>query len=422
MTLTRRREEYDSLVNTRDWTIDRQIFSDPDIYREEMHQIFARAWLFVAHEVQLPDPGSYVQTWMGGDPVIVTRDRQGEYNVLINSCRHRGNAVCKADEGHASSFMCNYHGWTYDLKGRLVGVPGYKEIYYEELKRDQWGLVKAAKVESYGGLVFATMDPDSPPLMDYLGEIGKLTIDYFNLQQPKKYVGMFKWSIDCNWKFAVDNVLDWYHVHITHQSAGMAQFPRFGVNYVEDRAPYRRQREVVALGEYGHAIGGMGYSGARPGRPSAITDEMRESLGPLGAKMAGFGAIFPNLWLSQNSIEWRIPFGPGRTEMWHLNFSAREGGGGVGPASMFDQDDAENWIMSTRGANGVVINRHPLNYQAAVGHGEVVDIEGVPLHMDNKNWTEQGQRWQYQNWANWMMAANWAELTATRPPVPEGSV
>src|SRR5438874_10325804 len=252
-TSAQQREEYRYLVNAEEGLIDRKIFSDPDIYRDELEQIFARAWLFVAHEVQLPGPGSYVQSWMGGDPVIVTRDRQGEFNVLINSCRHRGNAVCKADEGHASSFMCNYHGWTYDLKGRLAGVPGFKEIYYEELNRDQWGLVTAAKVDSYRGLVFATMDPNAPPLMEYLGEIGKLSIDYFNLAQPKKYVGVFKWSVACNWKFAVDNIWDWYHVAITHQSAGMAQRGLRGAdNYVNRWSPFRKpQREVVALGEYG---------------------------------------------------------------------------------------------------------------------------------------------------------------------------
>src|SRR5262249_16349876 len=157
----------------------------------------------------------------------------------------------------------------------------------------------------------------------YLGDIGKLGIDFLNMKQPKSYVGMFKWSIDCNWKFAVDNVWDWYHVHITHQSAGMAQVPRYGVNYVLDRSPSKPQREVVALGEYGHAVGGIGFSGDRPGRPSSITPEQRQQIGALGAKMNGFIGIFPNLWLSADSIEWRLPFGPNRTEMWHLNFAAR---------------------------------------------------------------------------------------------------
>src|SRR5207302_1103208 len=81
--------------------------------------------------------------------------------VLLNTCRHRGNAVCRAEEGHATSFMCTYHGWTYDLQGKLVGVPGFKDYYNEDLNRDEWGLVSAAKVDSYKGFVFATLDPEA---------------------------------------------------------------------------------------------------------------------------------------------------------------------------------------------------------------------------------------------------------------------
>ena len=70
--------------------------------------------------------------------------------------------------------MCTYHGWTYDLEGKLIGVPGYKNFYHEDLKREDWGLAKAAKVQSYKGFVFATMDPAAPPLDEYLGEVGRL--------------------------------------------------------------------------------------------------------------------------------------------------------------------------------------------------------------------------------------------------------
>ena len=66
--------------------------------------------------------------------------------------------------------MCTYHGWTYDLKGSLVGVPGFKEVYHEELDRENWGLIKAPKVESYRGFVFASLAQDGPTLKEFLGE------------------------------------------------------------------------------------------------------------------------------------------------------------------------------------------------------------------------------------------------------------
>src|SRR5688572_8517682 len=207
------RAQFLKMVDSEKGVIERAMFADEEIFEQEMEQIFARCWLFVAHDVMIPNPGDFYLNFIGKDRVIVVRDKEGQPQVLINSCRHRGNAVCRAEEGHATSFMCTYHGWTYDLKGNLVGVPGFKEVYHEDLNREEWGLIKAAHVASYGGLIFATMDPDAPPLMEFLGEIGKIGIDYFNLSQPAESVGVSKWSIDCNWKFAVDNVMDWYHVY-----------------------------------------------------------------------------------------------------------------------------------------------------------------------------------------------------------------
>jgi nitrite reductase/ring-hydroxylating ferredoxin subunit len=407
------------------------MFSDPTIFEMEMEQIFARAWLFVAHDCQIPNPGDYMLNFMGTDRVIVVRDNDGNPQVLVNSCRHRGNAVCRADEGHASSFMCTYHGWTYDLQGKLVGVPGFKEVYHEELDRENWGLIRPAHVESYGGLIFATMDAAAPPLMDYLGDVGKLSIDFFNLAQPKDYVGTSKWSVPCNWKFAVDNIWDWYHVIFTHNSAGIAARSMRGRNYVERWSPTRRvngkveQREVVALGRYGHAIGGAGYIPSDPaGLMSRATAEERAALGPVAAKMDGFGGIFPNLWIHANALEWRIPVSPTRTEQWHMRFGKRAGGngGGVGPSSLFDQDDAENWGMSTIGSMGTVARKHPLNYAMGIGHGDVIEIEGAPPHLDNSNWTEFGQRWHYRNWAHWMAAEDWSEIESSVPEVPLGRI
>jgi phenylpropionate dioxygenase-like ring-hydroxylating dioxygenase large terminal subunit len=153
--------------------VGRQIFSDPSIYEMELERIFARAWQFVCHESQIPNAGDFFQSYIGEDRVICVRDKEGGVNVLLNSCRHRGNSVCRADSGHASSFMCAYHGWTYDLKGDLVGVPGFKEVYYEELDREHWGLGKAAQVTSYKGFVFATLDAEAVPLEEYLGDSGR---------------------------------------------------------------------------------------------------------------------------------------------------------------------------------------------------------------------------------------------------------
>ena len=90
-------------VDVENGFIDRNIFSDEEIYRMELEQVFARSWLFVGHESQIPNPGDFTQTTMGEDPVIVTRAQDMSVHVLLNSCRHRGNAVTRANLGNCTS-------------------------------------------------------------------------------------------------------------------------------------------------------------------------------------------------------------------------------------------------------------------------------------------------------------------------------
>src|SRR5947207_11262691 len=200
--------DYLNMVDTKRGTVDRIIYSDQEIYEAELQHIFARAWNFMAHESQIPNSGDFFQTYIDEDRVIVVRDKAGQPQVLLNTCRHRGNAVCRAEEGHATSFMCTYHGWTYDLQGKLVGVPGFKDYYHEDLNREEWGLISAAKVDSYKGFVFATLDPEAPDFNEYLGDVGRLSIDVLAERGDEQMVvgGIQKYTIGCNWKFAADNV------------------------------------------------------------------------------------------------------------------------------------------------------------------------------------------------------------------------
>src|SRR6476660_5203496 len=248
------------MVDAEKGTVDRSIFSDEEIYQLELQRIFARAWNFMAHESQIPNAGDFFQTYMGEDRVVVVRNKEGGVNVLLNTCRHRGNAVCRADEGHATSFMCTYHGWTYDLKGKLVGVPGFKDYYHEDLNREEWGLVRA-RTESYKGFVFACLDESAPGLDEYLGDVGKMGIDQLVARGDTMVVGgVQKYTIQCNWKFAVDNVWDYYHAGITHASAGMAGW-RGGV--VAPRVPQVNRTPnsmyTSVIGYYGHTVGGPSF-------------------------------------------------------------------------------------------------------------------------------------------------------------------
>jgi 3-phenylpropionate/trans-cinnamate dioxygenase subunit alpha len=209
-------------VDAEQGLVSRRIFIEPEIYAQELEQIFARCWLFLCHESQIPQPGDFFSTSMGEDPVLVVRDSQGQVHALLNVCRHRGNRLCRADLGNAATFTCAYHGWTYGNDGQLVGVPSLREAYYGELDRERWGLMPVAQLDSYKGLLFATFDPEAPPLLEYLGEVAWYLDAFFDRCEGGIEVvgGLHKWVVPCNWKFPAENFGgDGYHVPWSHVSA-----------------------------------------------------------------------------------------------------------------------------------------------------------------------------------------------------------
>jgi phenylpropionate dioxygenase-like ring-hydroxylating dioxygenase large terminal subunit len=443
-------------VRAEEGTVDRLIFSDQAIYELELERIFARAWNFMCHESQIPKAGDFFLSFIGEESVIATRDKKGELQVLLNSCRHRGNAVCRAESGNARSFLCTYHGWTYGLDGQLIGVPGYKDFYHEQLDKTSWGLVKAGKVASYKGFVFATMDPQAPDLEDYLGPVGRIGMDLMAERGDIIAVeGVQKNQITCNWKLAVDNLFDWYHPTISHASAAMSGGVGLGRRAPENGEPLpppslvgNPKEHRVLLGHYGHAISGPriteeSRAAAAAGAISpAFDDSWRDTpqaaaaLGEVGRNTRGHPNIFPNLWVSSGGtqLSLRLPKGAGMTEIWWFTFVRRDAEAlerkiridsanhMFGAAGLLEQDDGENWDQSTRAMGGTIARRYPLNFAMGVGRGEPSSpSDGGPNYIETPI-NEHAQLWTYRAWAEWMDAENWPALQANRMSTPSVAV
>jgi phenylpropionate dioxygenase-like ring-hydroxylating dioxygenase large terminal subunit len=105
-------ERLTRLVDTEQGLISREIFFNEGLYQEELEKVFTRAWLFVGHESQIPNPGDYFVSRMGAESVILCRDKEAKVHIFLNTCRHRGMKVCLYDEGNAKAFTCPYHAWS----------------------------------------------------------------------------------------------------------------------------------------------------------------------------------------------------------------------------------------------------------------------------------------------------------------------
>ncbi len=438
--------------------IDRRIFSDPEIFELEMELIYGRAWLFLAHESMLKKPGDFFEAPMGKDNVLVVRQKDGSLKALLNTCTHRGNAVCRAEEGNTKNFMCTYHGWTFAITGELIGVPGFENLYHSELDKSALGLREVAQLDTYKGFIFATMDPTAPPLEEFLGTTGRLGLDLIAEQGEMEVIaGIQKYVIDCNWKFAVDNVFDYYHAPITHMSADASGVrpgreelegdrnvdPRHIIDRGGALKPDGQNLEptlgrtsldsLVVLGEFGHAIGGPTTSAQRTSQGGLYSNRWRErpeaqaALGPIGLEAGGHPHIFPSSWvIGSPQLCLRVPRSPNRTELWYFSFldvSAPEEDKKkqlsraihvFGPAGLLEQEDGENWSQATRQTNGYVSKRIPHALKMNLGRGKIVREHGL-ARIDGVT-SEHAQLWTYASWSQWMRGASWDELKRATTP------
>jgi phenylpropionate dioxygenase-like ring-hydroxylating dioxygenase large terminal subunit len=203
--------------------VHRSVYTDPAIFELEMRRVFGRAWLYVGHESQVPNPGDYYCTRLGRQPVLMVRGDDGVIRVLHNRCAHRGPMVCMQESGNARDFRCGYHGWTFARDGALVSVPrqeGYGPDFEKE--RASLGLRPVARQDTYRGFVFASLAEAGPSLDDWLGEI-KSSFDDMVDRAPDGEIevagGVFKHYYEGNWKLYIENVNDLVHPRYVHESS-----------------------------------------------------------------------------------------------------------------------------------------------------------------------------------------------------------
>jgi len=413
-----------------DGRISPAIYTDEAIYQAELKNLFGRAWLFIAHESQISQPGDFVTSFMGEDPIVVTRQADGSIGAFLNQCRHRGMKLCRLDSGSARRFTCSYHGWVYDTAGKLVGVPREAAVYGESVDRGEWSAVPVAQLDSYKGLVFATWDAEAPALGIYLGAV-RWYLDAIIDRVPEGSVvfgGAHRWTIETNWKLPAEQFAsDFYHAHTAHRSAMAAL------------APPGTPSELLAFPDEGFQFSsaqghGTGFAAtelplieaARRADPAEVArfaaaserlgDRRGESMG------AQHMTVFPNLSLLKDPRALRIwhPRGPNSIEVWSWTLvdgdldderrrhEARKTMTSFSPAGIFEADDGENWVE----IQGVLRGAKARETELHVGMGLERDRPanpGFPGDIDAAHSEEAARRF-YARWAEMVDGVAWGEM------------
>jgi len=200
-------------VSTSPYTLPFSWYVDEDVLRRERARIFARSWQYAGRAEQVAEPGSFLTVDVGGVPVLVARDQDGELRAFINVCRHRG-AVLTEGAGARATIQCHYHAWTYALDGSLRTAPrSEREPGFEKA---DWSL-RPASVDTWGPFLFVSPDADAAPLAEHLADLPSLLardIDVDGLT----FHSRVEFGANANWKVVVENFLECYHCATAHPS------------------------------------------------------------------------------------------------------------------------------------------------------------------------------------------------------------
>ncbi|GAB3033235.1 hydrogenase [Mycobacterium bourgelatii] len=433
----------DVFADVRRGMIPAHIYNDKDVFALEKERLFSKAWMFVAHESEIPQDGDYVVRRVLDDSFIITRDSDGNVRALFNMCLHRGMQVCRAEMGNASNFRCPYHGWTYRNDGRLTGLPFHREAYGgdEGFAKNQ-SLLPAPNLASYNGLIFINLDPNAQSLTDFLGDF-RFYLDYYTKQsaQGLDVRGPQRWRIKANWKIGAENFSgDMYHTPHTH-----ASIVEIGL-FREPKAQKRKDGATYWAGPGGGTTyklppGNFDERMRYVGYPDEMIGRIKESWSPRQQQVVsedGFmisaATCFPNLSFVHNwpklpgsdqvlpfiSIRQWQPISENETEVcsWFAvdaaapdDFKANSYKAYLmcfGSSGMFEQDDVENWVSLTTTAGGSMARRLLLNSRMGLLDDDRPVIEALPpeaFHGPGRaqvGYNEYNQRELLKLWADYL--------------------
>ncbi len=253
-------------------------YTDPAFFDLEQQRVFGTSWVPVALVDQVVQ-GRMLVRQVGGTSIVLTRNGDGELRGFLNSCRHRGTELAEGDCEIGNTIRCPYHRWGYNLDGTLISTPRFAEAGVEDFDPADYGLHQV-RVDQWGVLIFACLDPTTMPLEDWVGDLPDRTASY-RLQEWRT-VETRDIEIKANWKLISENFQEYYHLAWVHPELAK-------VSRVEDH--YRYQGPGMYCGQTTTPVSG-------DDRDDWVAMPPAEGLNDSDGSSARFLAIFPNVLVS----------------------------------------------------------------------------------------------------------------------------
>jgi len=216
------------------------------VFEEEKRAVLFANWSGIGFGKDVPAPGDVMPVDFMGMPLLIVRDRDGAIRVFQNTCRHRGMILVDAPRNISGAIRCPYHSWCYALDGALramphVGGPGHNT--HADIDRSELGLFRI-RSHVWHDVVFVNISGDAPAFEEAMAD---LIARWQEFDRPRFHGGLtasFKLDVRTNWKLAVENYCESYHLPWVHP--GLNSYSRLEDHYnIEQPGAYSGQGTLV---------------------------------------------------------------------------------------------------------------------------------------------------------------------------------
>ena len=309
-------------------SLPQKYFVSREIFGHEQKSIFAKNWVLVGHQSQIPNAGDYIIQTVIGESLIIIRDKSGNIRCFFNVCRHRGTRLIENDAGNCAAVQCPYHAWTYGLDGRLIGAPHMDEV--PEFDKNDYPL-NSVNLAIWEGFIFVNLEKNPRPLQEWFAPLtGKFSHWNMPLLRPAKRI---QYDVRANWKLMFENYSECYHCPGVHPQ-------------LQKVSPYDSAENDLHQGPF---LGG--FMKINPGKSLTVSGNACASfVGEIeNLQQVFYYSIFPNMLLSLHPeyvmVHQLWPQSPDRTLIlcdWLFHPDAF-------PRKEFNPDDAiEFWDLTNK--------------------------------------------------------------------------